>query len=64
VIRPLVPDLCEKDPALGGICIDLGLLTLRLGTKPGKIALSRFFSTATILEPVRRPTILLNEAGV
>jgi hypothetical protein len=64
VVRPLVPDLCQKDPALGGICIDLGLLTLRLGAKTGEIALSCLFPTAAILQPVRRPTILLNETGV
>src|SRR5581483_3717387 len=64
VVCTLVADLCEKHASLGGVGIDLGLFTLRIGSKTREITLPGLFPTATVFEPVRRSTILLNEAGV
>ncbi len=64
VIGALVAHLREDHPPLRRLAIDLRLLLLGLVVEARELPLLRLLTTLAIGQSLRRPTILLNQAGV
>ena len=64
VIGALVAHLREDHPPLRRLAIDLRLLLLGLVLEARELPLLRLLTTLAIGQSLRRPTILLNQAGV